>query len=212
MSPAMIPSPGFWRENRPLVLASKSAGRRYLLEQASIPLVVHPAGIDERAIESQIRSDGGGADAIASRLAREKALKVSKTWVDHLVLGADQVAACDEYILGKPADRNSAHRQLQLLSGKTHRLHSAIALARNGEVLFTGLCHAELRLRSLSDEFIDIYLSSIGDKAFESVGAYKIEGLGVHLFEAIDGDHSTIIGLPMIPTLDALRLAGAVLS
>jgi len=195
-----------------LILASKSAGRRYVLEQAGIPLLVDPARIDERAIESQIRGEGGGADAIAGRLAQEKASTVSRVRADHYVLGADQMASCDEIILGKPADIDSAARQLRFLSGKTHRLHSAVALARNGEILFSVVCHAALEMRSFGDEFVGAYLSIIGDLALDSVGAYQIEGLGVHLFERIDGDQSTIIGLPILPVLAALRREGAVLS
>lgn len=212
VSPETSRSTGLWREHRPLILASKSLGRRQILEQAAIPLVVHPAEIDERALESQIRSQGGGADTVASRLANEKALAVSRAWGDHFVIGADQLASCDGHILGKPADKNSAYRQLQFLSGKTHRLHSAVAIARNEKVIFADVFHADLKLRRLSDEFIDIYLSAVGDKAFDSVGAYQIEGLGVHLFETIEGDNSTIIGLPVLATLAALRLAGAALS
>lgn len=208
----MTSSSGLWRHSRPLILASKSAGRRYVLEQAGIPLMVDPARIDERAIESRIRGEGGGADAIAGRLAREKAATVSMQRADHYVLGADQMASCDEIILGKPADMESAERQLRFLAGKTHRLHSAVALARNGEILFSVVCHADLEMRSLGDEFVGAYLSIIGDLALDSVGAYQIEGLGVQLFERIDGDHSTIIGLPILPVLAALRREGAVLS
>ncbi|KAB2851672.1 MAG: septum formation inhibitor Maf, partial [Sphingopyxis terrae] len=140
----------FWLDPMPLALASKSKGRRLVLEQTGIDFTTHPAEIDERAIEAEVARTGGGADEIATRLARDKALAVSAELKGRLVLGADQVASCEGRRFGKPADVSRAAEQLRFLAGRDHRLHSAVALARDGVVLFESICHADLRMRSLS--------------------------------------------------------------
>ena len=198
----------FWRESAPLILASKSAGRRLALLHSGVPFEAVPADVDERAIESRLLQ--ADADAIALTLARAKALAISAK--GRLVLGADQAASCEGRIFGKPADMREAERLLRFLSGKCHRLHSAIALARDGAVIFETVALADLTMRSLSDGFIAAYLAAVGDKALASAGAYQIEGLGAQLFSKVEGDHWTIMGLPLLPLFEALRREGALLS
>ncbi|MFA6207677.1 MAG: Maf family protein, partial [Methylocystis sp.] len=149
----------FWRESAPLILASKSAGRRQALLHSGVPFEIIPADVDERAIESRL--DGADADAIASALARAKALAVSAD--GRLVLGADQVASCEGRIFGKPADMRDAEALLRFLSGRRHRLHSAIALARDGAVVFATVGVADLTMRALSEDFIAAYLAAVGE-------------------------------------------------
>lgn len=201
-------SPGashLWQCAQPLILASKSWGRRLVLQQTGIPFVAMPAELDERKIEDEIRAKDGGADEVARALARAKALKISLTAPEAYVLGADQVASCDGRLFGKPGALAEAAQQLAFLSGRPHRLHSAVALARGGSILFETVSHAELRMRELSASFIEAYLIVAGDGALSSAGAYQIEGMGVHLFSEVAGDHWTILGLPILPVLDALR-------
>lgn len=201
-----------WTGTVPLVLASKSLGRRLALEQTGASFSIHPAEVDERAIEARVAAEGGGPDEIAARLAREKALAVSVQRRDAIVIGADQVASCAGRRFGKPADLAAAAAQLRFLSGRTHRLHSALALARDGRVLFETVAHADLAMRPVSEDFLALYLDIVGAAATTSAGAYQIEGLGIHLFDHVAGDHWTILGLPLTPLLAALRREGALLS
>lgn len=198
----------FWRESAPLILASKSAGRRLALLNSGVPFESIPADVDERAIEANL--GGADADAIALALARAKALAISAN--GRLVLGADQVASCDGRIFGKPANMADAGALLRFLSGRRHRLHSAMALARDGAVIFETVGLADLTMRTLSDAFIAAYLEAVGEQALTSAGAYQIEGLGAQLFSNVEGDHWTIMGLPLLALLDALRREGALLS
>jgi septum formation protein len=179
------------------------------LEQTGIPFESLPAEIDERAVERTVLDQGGGADAVVSELARAKALAISAENRESLVLGADQAASCEQRLFGKPGDLTDAARQLAFLAGRTHRLHSAVALAQDGVIIFETVSHADMRMRPLSTGFIDDYLSAVGEAALTSAGAYQVEGLGVHLFAAISGDHWTILGLPILPVLEALRREGA---
>ena len=195
----------------PLILASKSSGRRLVLGQTGIPFRVAPADVDERGIERRVRSEGGGPDAVVASLARAKALAVSSENPLSLVLGADQAASCEGRLFGKPEGLLEARRQLAFLAGRTHRLHSGLALARGGLLLFETVAHADLRMRPLGDAFLDAYLAGAGDAVLSCAGAYEVESLGVHLFSQITGDHWTIIGLPLLPLLDALRREGALL-
>ncbi len=182
-----------------------------MLEQTGIPFETSPAEIDERGLERTILGQGGGADAVVSELARAKALAISAKSPDCFVLGADQAASCEQRLFGKPADLTEAARQLTFLAGRTHRLHCAAALARGGTIVFETVSHADMRMRPLSKAFIDFYLSIVGEAALTSAGAYQVEGLGVHLFAAVSGDHWTILGLPIMPVLEALRREGALL-
>jgi septum formation protein len=209
MTTDVVGSP-LWRAAAPLILASRSAGRRLALEQAGVPFQTIPADVDERGIEAAL--EGADADAIASTLARAKALAVSGGAPERLVLGADQAASCEGRVFGKPASMDEARELLRFLSGRRHRLHSAIALTRGQAVLFETIAYADLTMRPLSETFIAAYLVKVGDAALSSAGAYQIEGLGAQLFAHVSGDHWTIMGLPLISLLDALRREGALLS
>jgi septum formation protein len=192
-----------WLGPQPLVLASQSRARQALLTNAGIPFDAIPADIDERGIAkaSGLSSPGD----IAVLLAQEKAAFVSNHNPGRLVLGADQTLALGARGFNKPADRTEAAKQLRELAGRRHELHSAIALMRNGVPMFAEVVIARMTMRPLSDADIEAYLDHAGDKATASVGAYQVEGLGVHLFDGIHGDHFTILGLPMLPLLGFLR-------
>jgi septum formation protein len=191
----------------PLVLASKSVSRRMLLEAAGIPLVLDPAEIDERAVERS-QAAQAGAKEVAVLLAREKALATASRHPDAAVLGADQTLALGTRRFSKPPSREAARDQLAALSGKTHELHSAAAVVREGKVAFEAVSTARLTMRPLSAAFIDAYLDAAGERVTKSVGCYQLEGLGIHLFEKIDGDHFTILGMPFLPLLAYFRAAG----
>lgn len=195
-----------WQFADPLVLASKSAVRRAILEAAGLPVVVVPADIDERAVEG--RAGIAGADEVAVLLAREKARVASARSGPRFVVGADQTLALGERRFTKPVDRATAREQLRALSGRTHELHSGVAVARDGRVLFSHVEIARLTMRPLSDRFLDTYLDAAGAAVTSSVGGYQLERLGIHLFERIEGDHFTILGLPLFPLLGFLRREG----
>lgn len=195
-----------WLAARPLVLASKSATRRALLEGAGIPIEIEPADIDERAVEARAgHSDSEGAAAL---LAREKAKAVAAKHPDRMVLGADQTLALGERRFSKASDRAAARAQLAALRGKTHTLHSAVAVVQAGTVMFEHVDAAHLTMRAFSDNFLDDYLDAAGGAATRSVGGYQLEGLGLQLFERVEGDHFTVLGLPLLPLLDWLRRSG----
>jgi septum formation protein len=195
-----------WLAGEPLVLASKSAIRHAILREAGIPVAVEPADIDERAIEQ--RSAKQDAGELAAMLAREKARTIAACLPDRLVLGADQTLALGERRFSKPADRAGARRQLAALRGQTHELHSAVALACGSSVLFEHREVARLTMRSFSDQFLEAYLDAAGAAVTASVGGYQLEKVGIQLFEHIQGDHFTILGLPLVPLLGYLRTAG----
>ena len=197
-----------WLDSRPLVLASKSEARAKILGGAGLRLEIRPAQIDERAVEAQAAASD--ARAAARLLARAKAQNVAGALPARLVLGADQTMELGATRFSKPADRAAAREQLRALRGKTHALHSALALVRDGAVLFEHAASAQLTMRHFSDRFLDDYLEMAGDTALMSVGGYQIEGAGIHLFERIEGDYFTILGLPLLPLLDFLRQAGFV--
>jgi septum formation protein len=190
-------------QGAPLVLASKSSARRALLAAAGIPIVVDPADVDERAAEAGA-PDGKTA---AVMLARTKAAAVAKRRSE-LVLAADQTLDLDGRRFSKPKSIAAAREQLIALAGRTHLLHSAAAVARGNEILFETVATAHLTMRPLDGKTLDAYLAAAGDDVTTSVGAYRLEGLGVHLFEKIEGDHFTILGLPLLPLLAYFRGAG----
>jgi septum formation protein len=197
-----------WKAPDRLLLASTSPTRRALLESAGLAVDTESPGVDERAVEAAARHEALVPPALAGRLAAEKALAVSHRHPGRIVLGADQVLACAGEVLHKPGDRGAAREQLRKLAGRSHDLHSAGVLAIGGEVADTFLASARLTVRSLTDETIDLYLDLAGPDVLRSVGVYQVEGLGIHLFEEVDGDHSTILGLPLLPLLSALRRLG----
>jgi septum formation protein len=196
----------FWLVGEPLVLASKSTIRHAILRDAGIPVVVEPADIDERAIEQRSATEDAGE--LAAMLACEKARTVAARLPGRLVLGADQTLALGERRFSKPADGAGARRQLAALRGQTHELHSAVALVRGSSVLFEHREVARLTMRSFSDQFLEAYLDAAGAAVTASVGGYQLEKVGIQLFEHIQGDHFTILGLPLVPLLDYLRTAG----
>jgi septum formation protein len=192
-----------WLAAQPLVLASRSVARRSLLEAAGIPTEAGAVDIDERAVEA--RAGDLGPTQVASLLAESKARAAAAKWPGRIVLGADQTLALNTRRFNKPDDRASARDQLRALAGHSHELHSAVALTSDQNVLFATVQSARLTMRTMSDQFIETYLDAVGPQALTSVGSYQLEGLGIHLFERIEGDNSTILGLPLIPLLTFLR-------
>jgi septum formation protein len=197
-----------WTASKPLILASKSEVRRKILAGAGIPVEARPAPIDERAVEA--RSHVHDAPQVARVLAGAKAHTVAAQMPGRMVLGADQTLTLDDKRFSKPADRDGARAQLVALRGKTHRLHSALSLVRDGAVMFEHSAVAELTMRDFSDRFIESYLDATGPSAYASVGGYQVESAGIHLFARVEGDYFTILGLPLLPLLDYLRGSGAV--
>ena len=197
-----------WLSPQPLVLASRSDVRGKMLAAAGLRFEIRPAQIDERALEAE----AGVADAaaVARFLARAKAEAVARSLPGRLVLGADQTLARGSARFSKPANRAAAAEQLRALRGRTHELHAALALVRDGKVLFDCVDSARLTMRDVSDRFLAEYLDMAGAAALASVGGYQLEGLGVHLFERVDGDYFTILGLPLLPLLAFLRQNGLV--
>jgi septum formation protein len=195
-----------WRGTKPLILASQSPARQSLLANAGIPFEAIPAALDERAIE--LASALSAPGEIAGLLARDKALFVSQKHPGRFIVGADQTLILGERLFNKPAGRAQAAAQLRALAGQSHELHSATAIARDGEILFGDVSIARMSMRPLDDAAISAYLDAAGEAVTTSVGAYQLEGLGVHLFERIEGDHFTILGLPLLPLLKFLRSQG----
>ena len=195
-----------WLADQPLVLASKSAIRGEILRAAGLAIEVCPADIDERTIEQGSTARDPGE--IAALLAREKARAVAARLPDRVVLGADQTLALGERRFSKPTDRAAAREQLKLLRGQTHQLHTAIALVRDGVILFEHREAARLTMRVFSDRFLEHYLDAAGAAVTASVGGYQLEKTGIQLFERVDGDHFVILGLPLLPLLLHLRQAG----
>jgi septum formation protein len=198
----------FWTAPHPLVLASKSEIRGKILAAAGLRFAIKPMQINERALEAKAGQIDAAAAAVL--LARAKADAAAVLSPGRLVLGADQTLALGAERFSKPADRAAAVQQLRSLRGKTHELHSALALVRDGTVLFEVVDTAHMTMRDFSDRFLDDYLDIVGDVALNSVGGYQLEGIGIHLFERVEGDYFTILGLPLLPLLAFLRQNGFV--
>jgi septum formation protein len=195
-----------WLARAPLILASQSKVRRALLTAAGIPVETDAADVDERALEAKAQLQAAGA--VAALLAREKAIVVSRRHGGGLTLGADQTLSLGSERLTKPHDRDGARAQLRALRGRTHELHSAIAFVQHGAVLFEHVGVARLTMRDFSEQFLESYLDAAGASVTASVGAYQIEGLGLQLFERVEGDYFTVLGLPLLHALDFLRRVG----
>ena len=192
-----------WRGQFPLILATQSRARQMLLSNAGLDFEAVPADIDERGIQqsSGLTSPGD----VAALLAREKARAVSSQRLGQFVVGADQTLALGTRLFSKPAGRAQAAEQLGALAGSRHELHAALAVVRDGNILFETVSVAGMTLRPLSGAEIEAYLDAAGEAVTTSVGAYQLEGLGVHLFERIEGDHFTVLGLPLLQLLAFLR-------
>ena len=194
----------------PLVLASASLFRRRMLEAAGLGFTVVVPDVDEAAVKSKLLRSGASIKDIAQGLAVAKAEDVSAHLPDALVIGADQVLACGAEMFNKPASVAEAREQLVRLRGKTHELHTAVALAVSGKAVWTRLQTAALAMRPFSDAFLADYLARLGERVRRTVGAYEIEGPGIQLMEHIEGDMFTVIGLPLLALLSELRARGAV--
>ncbi|OPZ00857.1 septum formation inhibitor Maf [Bradyrhizobium sacchari] len=192
-----------WRGTSPLVLASQSSARKMLLANAGLAFEAVTADIDERGIQAS--SNLSDPREIALLLAREKAKAVSADRPGSYVIGADQTLALGSRLFNKPTGRAQALAQLRDLAGNSHELNSAVAVARDGTIVFEDVSVARMTMRPMSEAELPAYLDAAGDAVTRSVGAYQLEGLGIHLFERIEGDHFTILGLPLLPLLAFLR-------
>lgn len=194
-----------------VVLASKSAARAALLRSAGIAFQVDAARIDETAVRASLRAEGADAAAAAAALAELKAVQVSGRHGGALVIGGDQILDCDGVWFDKPPDLGRARADLMALRGHTHHQHSAVCLARDGSALWRHGEHAELVMRAFSEDFLDAHLAACGDDVLASAGAYQLEGPGAQLFSAVSGDYFTILGLPLLALLGALREHGVII-
>jgi septum formation protein len=193
-----------------LILASKSAARRSMLAGAGVPFSVQVADVDEDAVKAV--HDPADAAGLAVELARVKALAVSRHDADAWVLGADQTLGFAGGLVSKAGSLDDARARLGAMRGRTHQLHSGAALARNGQIVWAGVDTATMRVRDFSDAFLDAYLAAEGEDLLHCVGAYRLEGMGSQLFEAVEGDYFTVLGLPLWPVLAELRRAGVLKS
>lgn len=193
-----------------LVLASSSPTRLAMLRGAGLIARAEAPAIDEDEIRRSCRAEGGDAAAAAEMLAGLKAVKISRRHPGALAIGADQMLDCGGVWFEKPGDGDHARAHLVALRGRTHELVSAVAVAENGRQIWHHVARARLTMRNFSDAFLDAYLDALGPAALGTVGAYQVEGLGIQLFSRIEGDHSTILGLPLLPLLDFLRGRDAV--
>ena len=198
------------QENETIILASTSPFRRQLLENAGLSITPVAPQLDERALEAPLEGSGASPEDVALVLAEAKATEVSERHPSAWVIGGDQTLSLGDQVFHKPADMEGARRHLLALSGKTHQLNSAVVLARGGEAVWRHVGVARMTMRKLDPAFIGRHLSRVGEKALSSVGAYQVEGEGIQLFEKIEGDHFTIVGLPLLPLLSRLRELGAI--
>ncbi len=196
----------------PLLLASASTARRAVLEAAGLRFTAEAAHIDEAAIKQAAKAEGLKADETALILSEMKAQRLSRRYPDALVIGCDQLLVCEDQWFDKPADLAAASAQLTALRGKTHVLETALVCMRNEQILWHHVACPKLAMRPFSDEFLAAYLALEGEAVLSSVGAYRLEGLGVQLFDTITGEHSAILGLPLLPLLGFLRQNGVLLA
>ncbi|CAO3408101.1 Maf family protein [Azospirillum largimobile] len=191
-----------------LVLASGSRTRAAMLEQAGVSAILDKPLVDEDEVKAAGRAEGVPADAVAEALAELKAQRITRRHPGALVVGADQMLECEGRWFDKPADRAAARAQLLDLRGKTHRLVSCAVVVRDGERMWHKVDSARLTMRNFTEDFLDDYLDRVGDDVLHSVGAYQLEGLGAQLFQRVEGDFFTILGLPLLPLLGFLRVHG----
>jgi septum formation protein len=194
----------------PLILASQSTARAALLTAAGLRFEARPARVDEAAIKQACRAEGLDAADAALTLAGLKAERIRDP--DAMVIGADQLLVCGDAWFDKPADIDGARAHLRALRGQTHRLVTAVVCLRGGQEVWRHVAEPRLRMRRFSDGFLEDYLAAEGDAVLACVGAFRLEGLGVHLFDSIQGEHAAILGLPMLPLLGFLRQHGLILS
>jgi len=192
----------------PVVLASGSRFRAAMLRDAGVPFSVDVPGIDEGAVRDSLKAENATTEDVATMLAELKAVAISRRHPDALVIGSDQMLDCNGVWFEKPVDRDHAQATLTALSGKTHRLVTAVVVARGGTRIWHAMDSVTMRMRPLSPAFIDRYLDAMGDEVSSSVGAYQLEGLGAQLFTGVEGDYFTVLGLPLLPLLDYLRTHG----
>ena len=192
-------------EAETIILASTSPFRRQLLENAGLKVEPVAPEVDERAVEEALEGSDVNAEDVAQILAEAKAVEVSERYPGRWIIGGDQTLSLGDEVFHKPKDMEGARRHLLALSGKTHQLNSGVVLARNGETVWRHVSIARMTMRPLDPAFIGRHLARVGDVALKSVGAYQVEGEGIQLFEKIDGDYFTIVGLPLLPLLAKLR-------
>ncbi len=195
-----------------LILASKSQARIALLSNAGLVFETVPAEVCEATLKAHSLADNASPSSIAAELADAKAIDVSNRFPAALVIGADQTLEFEGRLFDKPADISDARTQLLTLRGRTHRLHAAVSLATRGAVVWRTLETASLQVRAFSDAFLAQYLAVEADEILHCVGAYRLEGLGAQLFERIEGDYFTILGLPLLSVLEVLRSRGELAS
>ena len=193
-----------------LVLASGSAARAALLRAAGLTFAVQPAAVDEAAVKASCRAEGLDAGDAALTLAELKAARIRDP--DALVIGADQILVCEGRWFDKPADAAAARAQLQALRGRAHVLETAVVCQRGGRTVWHHLASPRLTMRTFSDAALDAYLAGEGDALLSCVGAYRLEALGIHLFDRVEGEHAAILGLPMLPLLGFLRQHGVLVA
>ncbi|NQY95997.1 MAG: Maf family protein [Henriciella sp.] len=194
-----------------VILASGSASRRALLSGAGVEAVSIKPNVDEDAAKAAMRADGMSVRDQAMQLAEMKAVKVSRT-NPGLVIGGDQMLNLDGEAFDKPNNLDAARDHLRKLSGKSHHLETAIVIAEYGEPVWRHLARPKLSVRTLSNEFVDAYVQACGDALLSTVGAYQLEGRGAQIFTQIEGDYFSILGLPLLPLLDYLRVRGVLMS
>ena len=193
-----------------IILASTSPFRKTLLQNAGVRFTTESADVDERAVEEAAGGSGISPDDMATILAEAKANEVAARHPHSLVIGADQTLSLGDELLHKPADMEAARRRLLALSGRRHELNSAVVIARGDDVLWRHVSIARMTMRELTPEYVGRHLADAGDAVLKSVGAYQLEGIGVQLFDKIEGDYFTILGLPLLPLLEELRRLDAI--